>query len=443
MKLIKFSKIGKREVNQDYVLVQNINPETSLFLVVDGMGGYTDGEIAAQLVAENILTYLSTTKEVDVSQIQNAINKANLAIKQHSEKINDKVGATVAGTIIINNKAICFWIGDVKVLHFKNNKLITESVSHNLMNEVARNGSITDVKRLKKYQHVVTRSVQGDVKLSQVDYFEVEDINHKDMFIICSDGVHNLYEGLQFQHEINSSESYEVAFNRVEKRLTDEARDNFSLICVYDFESNITKDIQPSDKSASTRWEKSNISYINYLEYIESKTNRFNLTIVDLLYISNFKGGNASIHEKSSIVNKKLELYSEKLLKINDRFNNRKLEDLSEEECNDLTELVRDASELCENKTSTKIDGFGPSYLSAIMNAYFPNLIPILDRRVLINLKLVRKTNLRSGQILKIEDFYAPLIKKFAELSKKNTNESFRDIDRKYFSMKLDIESLE
>ena len=67
MKLIKFSKIGKREVNQDYVLIQNINPETSLFLVVDGMGGYTDGDIAAQLVAENILTYLSTAKEVDVS----------------------------------------------------------------------------------------------------------------------------------------------------------------------------------------------------------------------------------------------------------------------------------------------------------------------------------------------------------------------------------------
>ena len=27
MKLIKFSKIGKREVNQDYVLVENINNE--------------------------------------------------------------------------------------------------------------------------------------------------------------------------------------------------------------------------------------------------------------------------------------------------------------------------------------------------------------------------------------------------------------------------------
>ena len=119
------------------------------------------------------------------------------------------------------------------------------------------------------------------------------------------------------------------------------------------------------------------------------------------------------------------------------------MEDLSEEECNDLIELVTDASELCKNKTSTKIDGFGHSYLSAVFNAYFPDLIPILDRRVLINLRLVRKTNVRSGQILKIEDFYTPLIKKFAELSKKDKNKSFRDIDKKYFSMKLDIESLE
>ena len=51
MKSIVFSHKGKREVNQDFVLVQNINPETYLHLIADGMGGYEHGEIAAKLVA--------------------------------------------------------------------------------------------------------------------------------------------------------------------------------------------------------------------------------------------------------------------------------------------------------------------------------------------------------------------------------------------------------
>ena len=36
--------IGKRELNEDVVLIEEINQSTNLFLVVDGMGGYRDWE---------------------------------------------------------------------------------------------------------------------------------------------------------------------------------------------------------------------------------------------------------------------------------------------------------------------------------------------------------------------------------------------------------------
>lgn len=197
------------------------------------------------------------------------------------------------------------------------------------------------------------------------------------------------------------------------------------------------------DSRAKNRWTKSDISYHNYQSYIKNKSDIYNLTIIDLFYISNFKGGNASIHEDEIKVNKKLNFYSNILKEIDNSFRVKELKDLTEAECNKLIIMLEKACGLTNNNTLTKIDGFGPSYLSALLNAYFPNLIPILDRRMLINLKLVKKQNVRSGQIVNIEDFYASLIKKFAELSKKSPNESFRDIDRNYFSRKLDIESLE
>jgi len=74
---------------------------------------------------------------------------------------------------------------------------------------------------------------------------------------------------------------------------------------------------------------------------------------------------------------------------------------------------------LTHKTTFTKIDGFSVSYLSALLSSYFPTLIPILDRRVLINLSLVKTADIDNyGQIKNIQRFYGPLVKKFVELCK-------------------------
>lgn len=232
MNSIVFSNKGKRDVNQDFVLVQNINPETHLYMIADGMGGYEHGEIAAKMAAENVLTFLSTVETINETQIQIAINKANLAIRQLREKNNCKIGATIGGVILYADRAICFWVGDVKIFHFKNNRLVKESVPHTLMNKLISNGSITDPKQISKYRHVVTRSIQGDIKSSQIDLFILENLNDSDILLLCSDGAHELLDGIHLQQILNTSESNEEALDKIEKHLLKESNDNFSLICL-------------------------------------------------------------------------------------------------------------------------------------------------------------------------------------------------------------------
>ena len=78
--------------------------------------------------------------------------------------------------------------------------------------------------------------------------------------------------------------------------------------------------------------------------------------------------------------------------------------------------------------------GIGASYLSALLNAYFPSLIPILDRRMLINLRLVKKNDLyENKQIKNIENFYGKLVERSAELLNEGKGNTLRDIDREYF----------
>lgn len=231
MKSIIFTHKGKREINQDYVLVRNLDHETFLFIVADGMGGYEQGEIAARLVSENILTYLSSvTDDINHNHVQKAINKANLAIRQFREKAGLKLGTTVGGAIVTSKEALCFWVGDVKIFHFKNNVLQKESHSHTLMNEVIDKGSIVNPDQINKYKHVVTRSVQGEVDRSVIDFFKVSLVEDQDVFLICSDGVTDILSGMQIQQIFHSTKSNVEAMNNIEKRLIEEANDNFSLI---------------------------------------------------------------------------------------------------------------------------------------------------------------------------------------------------------------------
>jgi serine/threonine protein phosphatase PrpC len=232
MKSIIYTHPGKREVNQDFVLAQNLKSDVFLFLVADGMGGYENGEIASRLVAENVSTHLSTAINVEINDIQKAINKANLVIRQFKEKSGQKLGATVGGVVLTSNQALCFWVGDVKIFHFKNNKLQNESHSHTLMNEVLDNSSIVDTKQLNKYRHVVTRSVQGKVDRSKIDCFKISGFDDTDSLFVCSDGVTDVISGTQIEHIFNSAITHTEAMKIIENRLISEANDNFSMILV-------------------------------------------------------------------------------------------------------------------------------------------------------------------------------------------------------------------
>lgn len=139
---------------------------------------------------------------------------------------------------------------------------------------------------------------------------------------------------------------------------------------------------------ALTNWQKSEASIKNYRNYIDRKTDKFQLTLIDLLYVSNFKGGNATINEDEKVIETKLQAYGNILLLIDQEFYSQTLVQLSGSKLERLIELAGNFLGLGKN-SETSIDGFKFSFLSALLHIYFPNLLPILDRRLLINLELV------------------------------------------------------
>lgn len=185
-----------------------------------------------------------------------------------------------------------------------------------------------------------------------------------------------------------------------------------------------------------TNWQKSEKSLLNYQMYLDRKPDKFHLTLIDLLYISNFKGGNATINEDEQVIEEKLKAYGHILLLIKQELSVQTLAELSDLGMERLIELS-DKFLALSNHSETAIDGFKSSYLSALLHAYFPNLLPILDRRLLINLGLIDVSHLSTdGQVKNIATFYPQLIRKICEVCK-SSNKTIRDVDKDYFIIQL------
>ena len=225
MQIEYISGIGKRETNQDIIYIDTLDSGASFFLIADGMGGYEKGDEAATIISESIFTFLNYVEKIDENAIQKAIQKANLAIKQFNTKNNIKSGATIGGIIIENNNSHLFWVGDVMIFQIREWDILFQSKSHTLINSLKESNNITDTKSIEKYRHVVTRSISGKPSESTIGY-SFNSCFNKDLFIICSDGVHDTISIEKLIFMLKEGKSLKV----IEQQLEKEAQDNYSLI---------------------------------------------------------------------------------------------------------------------------------------------------------------------------------------------------------------------
>lgn len=222
MQIQQLTGIGKRESNQDFICVNKLESGSSFFLITDGMGAYEKGDEAAKIVSENIFTFLNHIENINEQNIQQAVQKANLAIKQFNTKNNIKSGATIGGIIVAPDIVHIFWVGDVTVYQINNNKVLFQTKSHTLVNSLLESDNKKDDKSLDKYKHIVTRSISGKSSEPSIGY-QSKTFSKDDLFIICSDGLHNLISIEQLLVFINQKNGLQ----KLERQFLKEAQDNY------------------------------------------------------------------------------------------------------------------------------------------------------------------------------------------------------------------------
>lgn len=226
MNILTYTNKGSRKVNQDYLITRSLSADSAIFVLADGMGGYSHGDIAAQTIADSILEYIEKNLLIlrPIELIREAIIYSNEALLMKKlECGGKKMGAVISVLLIINNRAYISWLGDSRVYLFRDGNEVYRTEDHSVINELSKTKSLT-ASNIKKYASVVTKSVMGYEEFIEIPINYIK-IQPNDCFILCTDGLYKEI-GVDLVRELKDSQ-----FNILDKK-AHLISDNFSFIKV-------------------------------------------------------------------------------------------------------------------------------------------------------------------------------------------------------------------
>lgn len=239
----------KREGNEDSF---SIDKKLGLFVVADGMGGHSAGEVASQMAVDlinksykkwigsdaledDLFGYFDPSLSIIGNYLLSSIRLANSVIHEMAA-VNPEyngMGTTVAVLVVMPDLIIIANVGDSRIYLVRNGRIERLSKDHSIVAEQVEMGIMTDEEAEQSpLKHVLTRNL-GSAKQLDAEIFEIEP-SSKDRFVLCSDGLTDLVSDDEIQQMVEAEGDPEVLCRSfIDKALTRGAHDNTTVISVY------------------------------------------------------------------------------------------------------------------------------------------------------------------------------------------------------------------
>lgn len=217
-----------RTRNEDNMCLLN---KQGLWLVADGAGGHSNGDLASQLTVDAFIGYKTTRRiGTDVRQVIDRLQTANTQLIEHRNKTG-KVSASTVSVVVTNGcSAVCIWSGDSPIYRLRNNKITQLSQDHNRVEEFINQGfSATECENIPFAQHLTQALGASQYLCVQTQWTNVQ-LN--DCLLICSDGVTKELSEKEIETTMRKSQYSAESITRslVTETLSRGARDNTTVI---------------------------------------------------------------------------------------------------------------------------------------------------------------------------------------------------------------------
>ena len=204
LKAYTIYELGQRKRQEDSIFPPHnaTKDEDRLFIVCDGMGGHSGGNIASAAVCEAMSTTLaSICPDAEGSfiddDLRTALSAAYDSLDAKDDGSEKKMGTTM--TLLKFHDAGCTiaHIGDSRVYHVRpgadaaSTEILFQTQDHSLVNDLVRIGELTpEQAKTSNQRNIITRAMQPNMgRRSRADIYHTTDIRPGDYFMLCTDGI--------------------------------------------------------------------------------------------------------------------------------------------------------------------------------------------------------------------------------------------------------------
>jgi PPM family protein phosphatase len=190
----ELSLLGDREDNQDRVTV-SAGEHAVLLVVIDGMGGHSDGSRAADTALKSLLeSFRQTSLPLfdPLGFLHMALSRAHDEVAKlgNGQSIDTRPRATTAICLVQEGAAFWAHIGDSRVYHMRQGKILQRTRDHSHVELLLREGKITEEELpTHPMRNFVECCLGGDPAIPEMTVSGRHVLQPGDVLLLCTDGI--------------------------------------------------------------------------------------------------------------------------------------------------------------------------------------------------------------------------------------------------------------
>jgi serine/threonine protein phosphatase PrpC len=192
------SRPGGRKVNQDRI-AHSYTRNSLIMVVTDGMGGHTNGEIAAQIAARIIIERFQKQADVTIKDpqffLEDTIMRAHSAITEYANEFSMLETPRTTCVICLIQDDLAYWahVGDSRLYFFRGLKLLAQTRDHSKIQHLLDQGLINESEIASHPERNKIYSCLGGESAPQITLSRKTPVLPGDIILLSSDGLWGMF----------------------------------------------------------------------------------------------------------------------------------------------------------------------------------------------------------------------------------------------------------
>ena len=198
-----------RKQNQDAYRIEQLDRNTLVCVVCDGMGGAKSGNVASSLASEVFVEEIRRSWEPNMTSdqidqmLRSAVKLANFTVFDQAAQFEEfaGMGTTLVAALVQENRATLANVGDSRVYGINRSGIRLLTKDHSLVQLMVDRGDLTpEVAKSYPGKNLITRAI-GTEPVVMCDIYHKE-VNKGDYLLLCSDGLSNVMDDQEILFEV-------------------------------------------------------------------------------------------------------------------------------------------------------------------------------------------------------------------------------------------------